>query len=179
MTMNYKTLRIIVVNLYCFYGCACLQFPAVEKELFSWQIPKSQVEVVKNAILNNGYLRIGKDNHPYKGALTTLYEKRIVTNSKTDDRVQILLSFKEIGTYNSDSAFYKNLSITIGNTDCKENPEIHGEIERIENIIHETLLEIAGKNNVVRGPRGKNIQRDKNEKERGFFIYPQFQPPRR
>ncbi|MBI5665026.1 MAG: hypothetical protein HZC49_08090 [Nitrospirae bacterium] len=140
----------------------------MEKKLFSWQIPKKEVETIKNTILNNGYKRVGKDNHHYKGAITTLYEKEIVT-TKINSKIQILLSFKETCIYDvyhqglgirtvkeepcPDSTFYRNLGISISNLDRDDITEINDEVNRIEEILYRKLLEVAGEENVVRGER--------------------------
>jgi hypothetical protein len=163
MTKNCYTL--IVTGLCFIYGCAgILHYPPVEKKLFSWHIPKNEVETIKNTVLNNGYKRVGKDNHHYKGAITTLYEQEIAT-TKINSKIQILLSFKEtclkkVGYISilkevpcPDSPFYRNLGISISNADRDDIPEINDEVNRIEDILYRKLLEVAGKENVVRGER--------------------------
>lgn len=139
----------MLLSFCCIYGCATFQYPPVQKELFSWQIPKNQIDTVKSIILNEGYKRISKDNVTYEGAVVTQYAKEIAT-TKINSRVQIMLNFKETDTY---SDFYRNLGIKIFNLDRNDIPEINDEVNRIEEIIYRKLLEVAGGNNVVRGKR--------------------------
>ena len=140
----------IIFGSFCIiYPCAAFQYPPVEKELFSWRIPKSEVETIKETILGNGYRRITKDNYFYEGAIVTQYAKEIST-LQINSRVQIMLSFKET---DAQSAFYKNMGISIANLDRDDILEINDEISRIEEIIYKKLLEVAGENNVARGRR--------------------------
>ncbi len=159
MHKNYYRLLMIFISLFCIYGFASLRrYPPVEKELFSWQIHKNEVETIKNSIISDGYKRVGKDNYPYQGAITTLYEKEITT-TKINSKIQILLSFKITDTPNN---FYRNLGITISNADRSDIPEINDEVNRIEEILYKKLLEVAGEENVVRGER-------KQEREKGHM----------
>ena len=124
-------------------------YPPVKKELFSWQIPKSQLETMKSTILNEGCKRISRDNYPYESAIDTQYAKEIST-PLIKSRVQIILGFKE-----TDIAigYYMNFGINIFNLDRNDIPEVNAEVNRIEGILYDKLLEIAGKENVVRGKR--------------------------
>lgn len=170
MHINYYRLLIIFVSLYCIYGCATFrQYPPLEKKLFSWQIPKNQVETIKNTILSDGYKRISNDNYPYMGAIVTQYAKEIST-TKIKSRVQIMLNFKDTcisnvyygkfdtgivkeDTCTTETAYYRNLGISIFNLDNNDIPEINDEVNRIEEILYKKLLEVAGEKNVVRGKR--------------------------
>jgi|GEM_PF-5235064 len=137
------------LSLCVIYGCASFHYPPIEKELFSWKIPKNQIDTIKNTILSNGYKRITKDNYPYEGAIVTQYAKEIPT-TQMNSRVQIMLNFKETDTEN---VFYRNLGISVFNLDRNNIPEINDEINRMEQILYKKLLEVAGKDNVVRGKR--------------------------
>lgn len=149
MSRNLFGLLPIVIGLLCLCGCAAFRYPPVEKEIFSWRIPKSQIDTMKNTILNEGYKRISRDDYPYEGAIVTQYAKEISTPAITS-RVQIMLNFKAT----DDSAdYYRNIGIHVFNLDRSDSPEINAEVSRIEGILYEKLLEVAGKENVVRGKR--------------------------
>lgn len=139
----------ILLSLCIVYGCATFQYPPVEKELFSQEIPKNQVDTIKNIILRNGYKRITKDNYPYEGAIVTQYAKEIST-TQINSRVQIMLNFKETDIQ---SSFYRNLGISVFNLDRNDIPEINDEVDRMEQILYNKLLEVAGRDKVVRGKR--------------------------
>ena len=61
-----------------------------------------------------------------------------------------MLNFKETSV---ESDFYRNMGVTISNLDRKDIPEINDEVNRIEQILYNKLLEVAGKDNVVRRKR--------------------------
>jgi hypothetical protein len=146
---NLYGLLLIVIGLLCICGCATFRYPPVEKELFSWRIPKGQIITLKNTILNEGYERISKDNYRYEGAIATQYAKEILT-AASKSRVQILLSFKETDAAADD---YLNMGISIFSLERRARPEIIAEADRIEDILYEKLIKFAGKENVVRGKR--------------------------
>lgn len=155
--MHYRILMIFL-SLSYFYGCASLhQYPPVEKKLFSWQIPKTEVETIKHTILSNGYKITTRDN--YKSCVNyssftdcviiSQYGKEVLTPTN-NTKVHIRLTFKET---DPPSDFYRNLSITIVNLDRNNIPEINDEVNRIEGILYKKLLEVAGEKNVIRGER--------------------------
>jgi hypothetical protein len=61
-----------------------------------------------------------------------------------------MLNFKET---DMQSSFYRNLGISVFNLDRNDIPEINDEVNRIEQILYNKLLEVTGKDNVVRGKR--------------------------
>lgn len=140
---------ILFLSLCIVFGCASFQYPPVQKELFSRAIPKNQVDTIKNTILSNGYKRITKDNYPYEGAIVTQYAKEIST-TQIRSRVQIMLNFKET---DMQSGFYRNLGISVFNLNRNDIPEINDEVKRMEQILYNKLLEVAGSDNVIRGKR--------------------------
>jgi len=140
---------IIFLSLCILYGCASFRYPPVQKRLFSREIPKNEVDTIKNTILNNGYKRITRDNYSYEGAIVTQYAKEVST-TQINSRVLIMLTFKETSV---ESDFYRNMGVTISNLDRKDIPEINDEVNRIEQILYNKLLEVAGKDNVVKRER--------------------------
>lgn len=140
---------IIFLSFCIVYGCATFRYPPVERELFSREIPKNEVDTLKNTILSNGYKRISRDNYPYEGAIVTQYAKEIST-TQINSRVQIMLDFKET---DMKSSFYRNFGISVFNLDRNDIPEINDEVDRMEQILYNKLLEVAGRDNVVRGKR--------------------------
>jgi hypothetical protein len=144
-----KHYRLLLGILFCSatFACAHLLNIPIEKELSSWQIPKSRDAVVKKTILNNGFERITNDNYPYEGALVTQYRKEIATKSGANSSLHLLMSFKDSGP---DSTFYRNIGITL-TFDRTAPPEVSDEANRMEEILYEKLIEVAGKENVVRG----------------------------
>lgn len=164
---KYCGLLVIAVGLCCSCGFSISHdYPPIQKELFSWRIPKSQVGTIKNVILSEGYSRISKDDYRRSvkylsytdSTISTQYEKEIST-AKNTGRVLIMLSFKEI---NAMSDFYRNFGITISDLDRDDIPEINAEIARIEEVLYKKLLDGAGAENVVRGAR-----KDKQPSEGG------------
>jgi hypothetical protein len=129
----------------------CFKYPPVEKELFSWTLSREQLVEIKNTLEENGYKKITRDNYPYEGAFVTQYSKEINTKPELkDSQVQIYMSFK---TENLNSDKYRNYGFSVFNLHHDDVKEINDEIDRIENIIHGKLIDFAGANNVVRGPR--------------------------
>jgi hypothetical protein len=170
MSSNCYRFLLVLASLLCFSGCVSFGYPSGEKRLFSWQIPKDKVQDLKDTIAANGYHRVGKEDYPYAGAITTLYQKEI-TVGKVNNGIRILLSFKEVG---SDIVFYKDLGITIVNLDRDGSPSTNDEIDRIENLLYRRLLEVAGEENVVGGER-----RDTRPAKPTFHAPVTVPPPRR
>lgn len=140
---------IIFLTLCIVYGCASFSYPPVQKRLFSREVPKNEVGTIKNTILSNGYKRITKDNYTYEGATVTQYAKEVST-TQINSRVIIMLTFKETSV-ESDS--YRNMGVVISNLDRNDIPEINDEVKRMEQILYNKFLEVAGSDNVIRGKR--------------------------
>jgi hypothetical protein len=152
MKKKHFVLGIFAIFLALFLaGCSFLQSPGIEKELFSWQIPKTKMTELKNVILADGYKEITKEDYSYEGALVTQYKKRIITTPDTNKKsyVVIMLNFKAT---NPEFDFYKNLGITIYNAEYKDQ-KIEHEVQSIEAVLYKSLIDLAGPSNVVRGKR--------------------------
>lgn len=139
----------IAISFLCAIGCTMFRYPPVEKELFSWVIKKGEVATIKNTILSEGYVRVGKDNYRYEGAIVTQYRKEISTPA-TRSRVQIMLNFKEV---DASSDVYRNMGIRIFVSNGNGSPEINEEVDKIEGTLYKKLIEVAGNDNVVKGKR--------------------------
>lgn len=61
-----------------------------------------------------------------------------------------MLNFKET---DMQSGFYRNLGISVFNLNRNDIPEINDEVKRMEQILYNKLLEVAGSDNVIRGKR--------------------------
>lgn len=137
---------ILLLGLSCISGCK-----DDAKHLTAWQISKGQVEIIKNTIILEGYKRISEDNYHYEGALGTQYSKQLSQEGGVCEII-IMLSFK---TVENTPDIYKNSGVSVW-SQHKDIPEIKAEIERMENLLYKKLLELTGKDNVVKGwPRDR------------------------
>lgn len=151
---------VLFLGLTCYLwpcGCASLQYPGTEKKLSSSQISKDQVDIIKSVILNEGYVRTSEDDHRscvhYTSRIDCVIRTRygkIIPAAKANGNVHVGLTYKET---EPPTRFYRGLAIYIADIDRGSVPEINAEIDRIEGILYEKLLELVGKENVVRGDR--------------------------
>ena len=147
---NSRLLIITLITLiYCGQGCATLQHQPLQ--LFSWHIPRNQIDAVKETIVSNGYLRISRDNYRYEGAFVTQYQKEIMGHGTQLGRIRIMMSFKDTGPT---SDLCRNFGLLVINLDRIDVPEIDHEMRQIETVLYDKLLMVSGKENVARGERG-------------------------
>lgn len=124
------------------------------KKLFSWRYPKVDVHSIKTLILKEGYTVWDeevvhcKGQGSYRDCYTLNRYVRSDLSQEKNKPITILFSYKET---KPPSDYYRNLGITVAAP--SSSPQIEIEIERMENILFEKLLEVAGKTNVVRGER--------------------------
>jgi hypothetical protein len=144
-----RSFSLLVLFLYIVSGC--VTFPSTQpdsKLLFSWRIPKSNIDILKSAIMNEGYKRTSKDNFLSEGRLITFYMKEVpAINGK--DELRITLGFKESDPPND---LYRNLTIGIF-SEHKHGPAVTEEINRMEGILYKQLIDFSGAENVIRGKK--------------------------
>jgi hypothetical protein len=138
-------------------GCVSLQYPGTERRISSSQIAKDQVDIIKSVILNEGYVRTSEDDHRscvnYVSGIDCVIRTRygkIIPAARANGTVHVGLAYKET---EPPTRFYRGLAIYIADVDRGSVPETNVEIDRIEGILYEKLLELVGKENVVRGDR--------------------------
>lgn len=144
--MKEKKDCLYMIPLFIFVAGCMAHYSPVKKELFSKLIARNQVEILRGAILSEGYDAI-RESYPYEGAIVYDYAKGI-SISGIKSRVQIHFSYKDADALNG---YYRNLGISVLNLDFKDVPEVNAEIDRMEGVLYEKLLEVAGAENVKRG----------------------------
>jgi hypothetical protein len=150
-TPNYQSsvFSLLVLLLYIVSGCAT--FPSTQpdsKLLFSWKIPKNNIDPLKSTIVSEGYKRTSKDNFLHEGALITFYMKEVpAINGK--EEVRITIGFKESEPPNN---LYRNMTLGIF-SEHKHGPSVTDEINRMEGILYKQLIDLSGAENVLRGKK--------------------------
>lgn len=154
MTTHNKKILILFISLFLFSGCAGFLRPSIEKELsIVGQLPKDQVDIISNAIVLNGYKAI-RENAVKCDLYRSLYTKTLPTATNKYATVYIILRFIE---KDRTSDHYRDLKIFIRSEYDNDSPEVREEIDRIEEILHKKLAEIAGESYVIKGKRDFNI----------------------